>query len=230
MNPIAIAVALDHLEEDKDRMRSSVELFWALFAEDSFEAHRGEVRNNKIQGLLQEIERRGDAITTAEMSVLAVHDPTAFAERLPERLREVTKRLTPCRQRDEPGDPEALFVAVHLWASRLAFYLIQSAAGQDDRLFGYGGDDVSLLAWDLRSLIGRFKASPGRSVPSLAQPLRAVESFWARTDTALAAQGADYARALASFEESHSLVSTLHDDYMPEDELEDVVFLWGIVG
>ena len=226
MNPLKIVSALQQIEEGKDMMRSSVELFWALFDEDSFEAHRGELRNDATASLARDIRDRGEAITAAEMSVLAVHKPDTFAERLPERLRELTERLTPPYQPDEPDDARSLFAAAHLQASRLALYLIRSAAGQGDRLFGYGGDDVSLLASDLKSLIDRSKVSPDGSVPLPAQPLRAVESLWARTDTALAVRDEDYARALTSFEEAHSLVSTLHDDYMPEEELGDVVFPW----
>ena len=57
---------------------------------------------------------------------------------------------------DEPDDAEALFTAVHLQASLLALYLIRSAAGQGDGLFGYG-EDTGLYARPLDMLTTRLE-------------------------------------------------------------------------
>ena len=238
MNPLKIVSALQHIEEGKDMMRSSVELFWALFDEDSFEAHRGELGNDAIVRLLQDIRGRGDAITTAEMSVLAVHDPAAFAERLPQRLRELTERPAPSYVPDEPGEPEALFVAAHLWASRLAFYLIQSAAGRDDRLFGYG-EDAGLLASELEGPIAQLKAQRKESPRRMSlqfekheQPFAlarwGIETLLAHVNSHLAAERGEYARALEHLE--HSLTLAFIIDVMrrqwESEELDDFPFPW----
>ena len=179
---------------------------------------------------MQEIREEGG--TNAYLGVLAIWYPDAFAEDLPERLEEVTKRLTPRYQPDELDDARSLFVAAHLQASRLALYLILSAEAQDNRLLGYG-EDTGLLASELRSLIEGFKntASPGKSVLfPVAPTLWAVESLWARVDAVLAEREGDYARALTSLEQAQSLVSALNfardlDIPTPNEELDDVT-LW----
>ena len=219
-------------------MRSSVELFWALFDEDSFEAHRGELGNDAIVRLLQDIRGRGDAITTAEMSVLAVHDPAAFAERLPQRLRELTERFTPSYVPDEPDDAEALFVAAHLQASRLAFYLIQSAAGRDDRLFDYG-EDVDLLAKDLEGPIARLNVrhkESARRIPlqieKHEQPFAlarwGIESLLAHVDSYLAAERGEYARALERLDHSSTLafIVDIRRRQWVSEALDDFPFPW----
>ena len=239
MKLTAIATALGLIEDRDNLMENSVRLFWALFEEDppedpskadSSKVHRGKSPTDAEERLLQEI--REEVGTNAYLGVLAIWYPDAFAEDLPERLEEVTKRLTPRYQPDEPDDAEALFVAAHLQASRLASYLMQSAAGRDDRLFGYG-EDAGLLASELRSLIERFKhtVSPGKSVLFPVVPsLWAIESLWARVDAALAEREGEYARALTSLEQAQGLVSALNfaralDIPQPHEELDDVI-LW----
>ncbi len=226
-----IAAALGLIEDDGNLMENSVRLFWALFKKDSKPIKLGD----DILRQFQSIRDRGEA-TPAEMSILAVHDPE-FTERLPERLEEVTKRFT---SRYEPDDPEALFVAAHLQASRLALYLMQSAAGRDDRLFGYGGDDVSSFAKELKTLIERFESAPKQSpiksqsaLFSVGLSLWAIESLWERVDAELAAWDGEYARALTGLEQAQRLVSVLNyartsDIPPPNEELDDVTlsFPW----
>lgn len=228
MDPFKMASALRQIEDGKDMMRSSVELFWALFDNNPFE----DLRNDAIA---RDIRDRESPITTADMTVLAVHDPDAFAARLPERLRELTERLTPPYQPDEPDDARSLFIAAHLRASRLALYLILSAEAQDNRLFGYG-EDAGMLASELRSLIEGFKhtVSPGKSVLFPVVPsLWAIESLWARVDAALAEREGEYARALISLEQAQGLVSALNyarvlDIPTTDEELDDLTlsFPW----
>ena len=203
MDPPAIAVALTQIEDGEDVMRSSVELFWGLFrnlTEDEEDKLRNELSVSPTW--LQDIHERGNAITSGAITVLAVHDPATFAERLPKRLRELAERLTPLYVPDEPDDAEALFIAVHLQASRLAFYLIQSAAGRDDRLFNYG-EDASLYTQPLEKLIAGLKASmPRRGSPRefpevFQMSIMTIESLAERVGVALAARRGEYAEALA---------------------------------
>ena len=173
MNPLAIAAALHGLEDDNDLLRSSVELFWALFRDDLTEEEREKLS----------------------------FDPEAAVGDLDELLRELTE-LTPLYVIDEPGDPETLFVAAHLQASRLALYLMQSAAGRDDRLFGYG-EDGGLYAQPLERLIARLRRSMPRrgslhEFPEVFQmSVSTIESLAERVGAELAAQRGEYAEALA---------------------------------
>ena len=185
-------------------MRSSVELLWALFKRDIAEDEQDKLRIELgvSPAWLQDIHERGNAITSGEWAVLAVHDPAAFTERLPEQLRELAERLTPLYGPDDPGDAEALFIAAHLQASRLTFYLMQCAARRDDRLFGYG-EDAGLYVRCLEKLIARLRKSvPRRGSPHefpevFQMSIAAIESLAERVEAELSGQRGDYAEALA---------------------------------
>lgn len=174
MDPIAIAAALYDVEDDNDRMRSSVELFWALFRDDLTEAEREKLS----------------------------FDPEAAIGDLDNRLREITEGLKPRYAIDEPDDPKALFITAHLQASRLVFYLLQCAAGRNDRFFGYG-EDAGLYVRCLEKLIVRLRRSmPRRGSPHefpevFQMSISTIESLAERVEAELAAQRGDYEEALA---------------------------------
>ena len=200
MNLLEVAAALSQIKERDDVMRSSVELLWALFrdlTEDAEDKLRIELGVSPVW--LQDIREHGGAITSAEMNVLAVHDPTAFVERLPEQLRRLTEQIITS---GGPDEVEALFIAAHLQASRLALYLVQSAAGQDDQLFGYG-EDAGLYVRPLGKLIARLRKSMPRrgsphELPEVFQmSVWTIESLAERVEAELAEQRGDYAEALA---------------------------------
>ena len=206
-------------------MRSSVEMFWALFAKDSLEDVRGKLRNDAIESL--------DIRDQDEMSILSIFDPAAFAERLPQRLRELTERLTSPYQPDEPDDAEALFIAAHLQASRLAFYLIQSAAGRDDWLFGYG-EDAGLYTQPLEELIARLRRSmPRRGSPHefpevFQMSIWTIESFAERVEAELAGRGAQYPEALERLADSltdAAFVGEFNDAWEESENPEELVDL-----
>ena len=117
---------------------------------------------------------------------------------------------------DEPDDPEALFVAAHLWASRLAFYLIQSAAGQDDRLFNYG-EDAGLYVRHLEELIVKLKISMSRrgsprEFPEVyAMSVWSIESLAERVGAELAEQRGDYQEALARLANSLTVAAPMRE-------------------
>ena len=102
----------------------------------------------------------------------------------------------------EPDKAEALFVAAHLQASRLAFYLLQSAAGRGDRLFVYG-EDAGLYVQPLKELIARLRRSmPRRGSPHefpevFQMSVWTIESLAERVKAELAEQRGKYAEALA---------------------------------